>query len=68
MSHRSSLSALDSSGSQTVSTGRTGLFVALLALLLAGAAGWVLPERTLFPLENALRADADQGSSSESRP
>ena len=68
MSHRPSLSALDSLGTQTVSTGRTGLLVALLALLLAGAAGWVLPERTLLPLENALRADAEQGTSSETGP
>jgi hypothetical protein len=68
MSHRPSLSALDSLGAQTASTGRTGLLLALLALLLAGAVGWVLPARTLLPLENALRADAEQGISSEPRP
>jgi hypothetical protein len=68
MSHRPSLSAVGPLGTQTASNGRTGLLLALLALLLAGAAGWVLPERTLLPLENALRADAGQGISSEPRP
>jgi hypothetical protein len=68
MSHRPSLSAVNLVDTQTASTGRIGLLLALLAFLLAGAAGWVLPLRALLPLEHALRVDAGPGISSGPRP
>ena len=68
MSHRPSLSALDPLVTPAGSAGRIGLLLALLVLLLAGTAAWILPGRTLLPLENALRSDAGPGTSSGPRP
>jgi hypothetical protein len=62
MSQPSSLSAFRPPSTRTKSAGRPGLLVAILVLLLAGAAAWILPQRSLLPLETALRADGDPGS------
>jgi hypothetical protein len=68
MPNRPSLSAFPRPGEPSGSHGRIGALVALLALLLAGAAWWILPQRTLLPLENALRAEAGMNAPPEPRP
>lgn len=57
MSQQSSLSAFRPPSAGAASTGRLGLLAAILVLLIAGIAAWALPERSILPLEAALRAD-----------
>lgn len=68
MSHRPSLSAFRPPAGGPAPTGRRALLVALLALVLAGVAGWVLPQRALLPLEDALRADTEESIPAEPQP
>ncbi len=68
MSHRMPLSASPPPGIEPRSGARGWFLLALLALLVAAAAGWVLPARTLRPLEHALRADTHAGSPAEPSP
>ena len=68
MSHRLPLSAFPPPGTGSGAHGRGWFLLALLALLIAAAAGWVLPARSLLPLENALRVDSPSGLPAEPGP